>query len=69
MIKFLTVIPATAGIQKVPVGAWIPGLRSAAPGITVIAKYCLKKNLIIECQDMENTNCGYLTPETKFNGT
>jgi hypothetical protein len=42
-VQVFSVIPAEAGIQKVSVGAWIPGLRSAAPGMTVIGKYCLKK--------------------------
>ena len=43
MIKFFSVIPAKAGIQWFLKLSWIPGLRSAAPGMTVIEKYRGKK--------------------------
>ncbi len=48
MIKFFLVIPVKARIQWFLKLHWIPGLRCAAPGMTVIVKYGAKKNLIIE---------------------
>jgi hypothetical protein len=33
--RVFSVIPAKAGIQKVSAADWIPGLRSATPGMTV----------------------------------
>ena len=41
--QVFSVIPAKAGIQWASAAAWIPGLRSAAPGMTPFTKSCVQK--------------------------